>query len=276
MNTFIGKTGATAVGSYGDGSMVGRGTTPCTLMVLPLHVAHGGKLVVKVVGTQIRLLPARQIHASHRIAEVPTKMKWQRGLTLIELMIVIAIISITLSLTLPLLSASKASARQSTLISNLRQIGLGRSLYENDFGDSMLPTLKNAYYNFRIDTRLFASSCDPNELGFASLKPFAINGDKVRYILPTKVSVLDYEKMFLGRDDVHLNDVKNVENFTTWLILPICAAKYLSPTGAILQGPFFQLKHDSSVKQKSLAYNTKTVVGSFYFTDNTDPSSNQP
>jgi prepilin-type N-terminal cleavage/methylation domain-containing protein/prepilin-type processing-associated H-X9-DG protein len=56
------------------------------------------------------------------------------GFTLIELLFVLAIISILAGLLLPSVSRSKSAARSASCKSNLRQIGVGLSLYTGEAG----------------------------------------------------------------------------------------------------------------------------------------------
>jgi len=64
-------------------------------------------------------------------------MKKQRVsiFTIIELLIVIAIIAILASMLLPALSRARDSAKQIRCVNNLSQIGKGASIYANDFND---------------------------------------------------------------------------------------------------------------------------------------------
>lgn len=65
-------------------------------------------------------------------------MNIRKGFTLIELLVVIAIIAVLAAILFPVFAQAKEAARKTACMSNLRQIGMGMSMYVGD-GDSKYP-----------------------------------------------------------------------------------------------------------------------------------------
>lgn len=66
---------------------------------------------------------------------------YKRGFTLIELLVVIAIIAILAAILFPVFAKAREKARQSSCLSNVKQIALGILSYAQDY-DEMLPFAK--------------------------------------------------------------------------------------------------------------------------------------
>jgi len=69
-------------------------------------------------------------------------MQTKKGFTLIELLVVIAIIAILAAILFPVFAQAREKARQAACISNLKQIGLGVTMYVQDY-DETLPMARS-------------------------------------------------------------------------------------------------------------------------------------
>lgn len=106
-------------------------------------------------------------------------MHWNRHLafTLVELLVVVAIIALLAGLLLPALSRARSQAQATRCLSNLHQLGIGCALYENDNADRFPETAHQAaswigtlaVYGL---TNIYRCPLDTNQLRLAS---FAVN-----------------------------------------------------------------------------------------------------
>lgn len=62
-----------------------------------------------------------------------------RGFTLIEMLVVVAVIALLAAFLFPVFAQARAKARQTVCLSNLRQIGLAVEQYASDYDDTLMP-----------------------------------------------------------------------------------------------------------------------------------------
>lgn len=74
--------------------------------------------------------------------------KTRAGFTLIELLVVIAVIAILAVILFPVFAQAREKARQTTCLSNLRQIGMAWTLYAQDYDENVCPSY---YYGKNTD-----------------------------------------------------------------------------------------------------------------------------
>ena len=79
------------------------------------------------------------VRASHTIPEATMFMR--RGFTLIELLVVIAIIAILAAILFPVFARAREKARQTSCLSNVKQIALATLMYAEDYDETYPPAL---------------------------------------------------------------------------------------------------------------------------------------
>jgi len=82
--------------------------------------------------------------------------------TLIELLVVIAIISILAAILFPVFARARESARRTSCLSNLKQIGLGFMMYTQDYDEKLPQACYNTYEKYtgteKIPAKVFTST----------------------------------------------------------------------------------------------------------------------
>jgi len=92
-------------------------------------------------------MPDLSLPVSHR-SPFAVRRRTGAGFTLIELLVVIAIIAILAAILFPVFAQAREKARQTTCLSNLRQLGLGLRLYATDY-DGTYPLENNdSWYTY--------------------------------------------------------------------------------------------------------------------------------
>ncbi len=156
--------------------------------------------------------------------------KFGTGFSLIELLMVIAIIAILAALLLPVLSNAKARAKRTVCLSNLKQINLGIHLYAAENGDTAPNAGVATYITFKEIVRSYVGlhgPASPQDTIFACPADTFYYDENSGTYMPQghhELAVFDYSSYeFNG-----LNLVTNYSNFAYNGALPGIAGQKLN------------------------------------------------
>ena len=71
---------------------------------------------------------------------------WNKGFTLIELLVVIAVIALLMGILLPALNIARDQGRKASCMSNMRQVGIALTMYQNEYEKT--PPKTQAVYDY--------------------------------------------------------------------------------------------------------------------------------
>lgn len=97
--------------------------------------------------------------------------------TLIELLVVIAIIAILAAILFPVFAQAREAARQTTCLSNLKQIGTATMMYVQDFDETYVPVGGTIEQRWPTTTRLTSRGRKPFNGWSLNLLPYVKNRD---------------------------------------------------------------------------------------------------
>jgi prepilin-type N-terminal cleavage/methylation domain-containing protein/prepilin-type processing-associated H-X9-DG protein len=94
---------------------------------------------------------------------VQSRRRYAAGFTLIELLVVIAIIAILAAILFPVFAQAREKARQTSCLSNMKQLGLGILMYTQDY-DNLIPATNP--YGEEYEAYIVAARLQPYSKNF--------------------------------------------------------------------------------------------------------------
>ncbi len=124
-------------------------------MTRPPHAVPGRRIRPSGASAPVAARPS--VHTRHPL--------YPSAFTLIELLVVVGIIGLLLAILLPTLSQARIAARATVCLSNMRQLGVGLTMYANDY---------------RLELPLTQHDHPPEEAWVFTLAPYVGDVDEIR------------------------------------------------------------------------------------------------
>jgi len=152
----------------------------------------------------------------------------KRGFTLIELLVVIAIIAILAAILFPVFARAREKARQSSCLSNMKQIGLAVLMYAQDY-DERIPL---QYHNSGGEPALTLTQPGGRSVWYVYIEPYLKN----RQILECPSSEYDYFYVQDSGGSVKVYDpaLGYGWNYMMCYIQPVKLALIMEPASTIM------------------------------------------
>jgi prepilin-type N-terminal cleavage/methylation domain-containing protein/prepilin-type processing-associated H-X9-DG protein len=222
-----------------------------------------------VEGGALRRLLQKGTHMSLRLSR-------PLGFTLVELLVVIAIIGLLAALLFPIFARAREKARQTTCVSNMRQLGQAFTMYAQDY-DQRLPDQMSG--NLPIDINALAISHDwethlrpytkSAEISHCPSDPFSIplkvpNTSMIlftSYSTPFNVQAKSLSEMPASALTVLLVENRQLDNLGSnyWAVSQLGKASFTPPEGALWEQPDFF--HNDTGNYLFVDGHVKTLAG---------------
>ena len=133
------------------------------------------------------------------------------GFTLVELLVVLAIITILAALLLPALAGARAKARGITCLNNVRQLGLAAQVYTDEFSDRLPYNLGEAEIHRAVAQRQFLN------WNSSIMDWEAVNSDNTNVALVTQGGIGPYSRnasIYKCPNDNYVSDLQAAAGWT--------------------------------------------------------------